>query len=111
MQELGTKEMMDYTAVPVGLRIEGRLWTGQPTAFTAICPKCGRIGVVSARQNGGRTVVHAGRVDGKTLAGIDFCMLGVQAPEFEEHQPDDVAGLHANHHRLAEFTNNLYRSW
>jgi len=49
MQWSSTQSIMDYTTVPVGLRIEGQIWTGQATTVTAPCPKCGRIGVVSVR--------------------------------------------------------------
>jgi hypothetical protein len=45
------KTVIDYTGVSAGLRIEGFLWTGQPTAFTARCPKCGRIGIASVPHN------------------------------------------------------------
>lgn len=69
-----TQELMDYTAVPAGVVIEGHLWTGQSTASTVTCPKCGRIGVTS-RENSSRVVVHSGRIDGKTLVGIDYCTL------------------------------------
>ena len=79
MQELGTREIMDYTAAPVGLIIKGQLWTGQPTLSTATCPKCGRIGVISARQGPRQIIVHTGHVDGDTLAGIDYCDLGFDA--------------------------------
>jgi hypothetical protein len=46
-----THSIVDYTTVPVGLHIEGLIWTGQATTVTAICPKCGRIGVVSIIQD------------------------------------------------------------
>ncbi len=78
MQDVGTQRIMDYTTVPVGLIIEGHLWTGQSTVSTVTCPKCGRIGVTS-RGNGGQTVVHSGRIDGNTLVGIDYCTLGFDA--------------------------------
>lgn len=67
--------IMDYTTAPVGLWIEGRLWTGQPTRSTTTCQSCGRIGVVSAIEHGKRIIVHVGSVAGKTLAGIDYCKL------------------------------------
>ena len=79
MQGLGTQEVVDYTNAPVDLIIKGRLWTGQPTSATATCPKCGRIGVTSARLGHRRIVVHTGRVDGNTLVGIDYCDLGFDA--------------------------------
>ena len=79
MQGLGTQEIMDYTTAPVGLKIKGQLWTGQPTSSTATCPKCGRIGVISSRQGQHRVIVHTGHVDGNTLVGIDYCDLGFDA--------------------------------
>jgi hypothetical protein len=71
---------MDYTTVPVGLRIEGRIWTGQATTVTAPSPKCGRIGVVSVVQDNKRADVHRGRVTGDRLAGIDYCELLISVP-------------------------------
>lgn len=68
-----TQSIMDYTAVPVGLCIKGHLSTGQSTTFTERCPKCGRIGVVSATQDDKRIMVHRGRVTGDMLEGIDYC--------------------------------------
>ncbi len=76
MQEPGTQNIMDYTTVSVGLVIKGQLWTGQPTACTAVCPECGRVGLISLSQKCGQIVVHSGRVDGNTLEGIDYCKLG-----------------------------------
>ena len=70
-----TQELMDYTAVPTDVIVEGHLWTGQSTSSTAICPKCGRIGLTS-RGNSSRIIVHSGRIEGKTLVGIDYCALG-----------------------------------
>ena len=79
MQEVrvhtNTQELMDYTAVPAGVIIEGHLWTGQSTAATVTCPKCGRIGVTSRGTNH-KVIVHSGRIDGKTLVGIDYCTIG-----------------------------------
>ena len=74
-----TQELMDYTAVPAGIVIEGHLWTGQSTASTVSCPKCGRIGVAS-RGNKGPIVVHSGRIGGKTLVGHDYCSLTDSIP-------------------------------
>ena len=68
-----TQSIMDYTTVPVGLCIKGQMWTGQATTFTERCPKCGRIGVVSATQNDKRVMVHRGHVAGDMLEGIDYC--------------------------------------
>lgn len=80
MQEIhahtNTQELIDYTAVPAGEIVEGNLWTGQSTASTAICPKCGRIGVTS-RGKRSRVIVHSGFIDGKTLVGVDYCTLGL----------------------------------
>ena len=73
--DINTQELMDYTTVPADIIIEGHLWTGQSTASTVTCPKCGRIGVTS-RGNNSRVVVHSGRIDGKTLVGIDYCTIG-----------------------------------
>ena len=78
MYGVGTQEIVDYTSVPVGLIIRGQLWTGGTTTSTATCPRCGRIGVISSRQEHRRVVVHTGRVDGNTLVGIDYCGLGCQ---------------------------------
>jgi hypothetical protein len=66
---------IDYTTVPVGLKIEGRLWTGKPTTFTDKCPRCGRIGVGSVEHNAHHIIVHTGRVNGNILEGIDYCRL------------------------------------
>ncbi len=66
---------MDYTRVPVGLRIEGNLWSGEPTTFTDTCPKCGRIGLASVRHKSHSIVVHTGLVNGNILEGIYYCML------------------------------------
>ena len=75
-----TQSIMDYTAVPVGLCIKGKMWTGQVTTFTERCPKCGRIGVVSATQNDKRVMVHRGLVDGDVLEGIDYCECMTPTP-------------------------------
>ena len=72
--QTNNQKLMDYTAVPAGLIIEGHLWTGQSTASTVTCPKCGRIGVTS-RGNNRKVIVHSGRIDGETLVGIDYCTL------------------------------------
>jgi hypothetical protein len=80
MQWSSTQTVMDYTTVPVGLRIEGRIWTGQATTVTDLCPKCGRIGVTSVLQHDRRITVHRGRVTGDRLAGIDYCELLISVP-------------------------------
>ena len=71
---------MDYTAVPTDVIVEGHLWTGQSTASTAICPKCGRVGLTS-RGNSRRIIVHSGPIEGKTLVGVDYCALGLDAKD------------------------------
>ena len=76
----GTQSIMDYTTVPVGLCIKGQMWTGQATTFTERCPKCGRIGVVSAAQDDKRITVHRGRVTGDMLEGIDYCEFVIPTP-------------------------------
>ena len=75
MQWSSTQRIVDYTTVPSGLRIEGQIWTGQATTFTALCAKCGRIGVMSAMQHNKRIMVHQGRATGNRLEGIDYCEL------------------------------------
>lgn len=75
----GTQATMDYTAVPLGLRIEGYIWTGQATTVTAVCPKCGRIGVVSVKQHDKQIIVHRGRASRFSLQGIDYCELLISA--------------------------------
>jgi len=71
----GTQSIVDYTNVTLGLRIDAHLWTGQATTFTAVCPKCGRIGLVSTRQHDKQILVHRGRATGNRLHGIDYCEL------------------------------------
>ena len=78
--DLATAQSIDYTTVPAGLCIKGKMWTGQATTFTERCPKCGRIGVVSATQNDKRIMVHRGRVTGDMLEGIDYCELMIPTP-------------------------------
>ena len=70
-----TQSIVDYTTVPLGLRIEGQIWTGQATTFTARCPKCGRIGVISVKHHDRQIMVHRGRATGNKLEGIDYCEL------------------------------------
>jgi len=77
---VNTQELMDYTTVPAGVIIEGHLWTGQSTAATAICPKCGRIGLTS-RGKSRKVIVHSGRIEDNTLVGIDYCTLGLDAKD------------------------------
>jgi hypothetical protein len=73
MHQINAQTIMDYTTVPAGLLIRGQLWTGQATASTALCQKCGRIGVASTLRDGAQIVVHRGRVNGGMLEGIDYC--------------------------------------
>lgn len=75
MQSSSTQMIIDYTTVPSGLRIEGQIWTGQATTFTALCPKCGRVGVTSALHQNKRIMVHQGRATGNKLEGTDYCEL------------------------------------
>lgn len=82
MMELKTQKsdignFMDYTNVPAGWQIRGKLWTGQSAKSTVSCPKCGRIGVLSSLESYSRVVVHTGRVDDMTLTGIDYCEIGL----------------------------------
>jgi hypothetical protein len=74
------QSIMDYSTVPVGLCIKGKMWTGQATTFTERCPTCGRIGLVSVTQNDKRIMVHRGRVTGDMLEGIDYCEFMISTP-------------------------------
>jgi hypothetical protein len=85
MQWSDTQSIVHYTTVPVGLRVEGRIWTGHATTVTALCPKCGRIGVVSVRQDDYRITVHRGRVTGNWLVGIDYCEFLISVPLLARH--------------------------
>ncbi len=79
------KTVIDYTGVSSGLRIEGILWTGQPTTFTARCPKCGRIGIASAPHSGEGLMVHRGRATANRLEGIDYCRFPISStPAIEQ---------------------------
>jgi hypothetical protein len=80
MQRSSTQSIVDYTKVPQGLRIEGEIWTGQATTFTALCPKCGRIGVISTIHQNKRIIVHQGRATANRLQGIDYCELSILMP-------------------------------
>ncbi len=79
-QKIETQKVIDYTTVPAGLVIQGHLWTGQSTVSTVTCPKCGRVGVASTRDNGEQIIVHSGRAVDDTLLGVDYCELGSDAP-------------------------------
>jgi hypothetical protein len=80
MQWSSTQRIVDYTTLPEGLHIEGQIWTGQATTFTALCPKCDRIGVMSAKHHDRRIMVHQGRATGNRLEGIDYCELQISMP-------------------------------
>lgn len=75
MEQNDIQSDIDYTNVPLGLCIEGQIWTGQNTTFTALCPKCGRTGVTSTIQHNKQIVVHRGRANGNKLEGIEFCRI------------------------------------
>ncbi len=75
-----TESIIDYTIVPSGLRIEGQIWTGQATTFTDLCPKCGRVGVISALQHNKQIIVHTGRAVGDRLDGVDYCKHLIPIP-------------------------------
>ena len=77
--QAGVHNFMDYTHVPAGWLIRGQLWTGQSTKSTVVCPKCGRIGLLSSLEGHQRVVVHTGRIDDNTLVGIDYCEIGFVA--------------------------------
>lgn len=72
--------MMDHTAIPAGIRIEGVVWTGQPTTFTALCPRCGLVRIASALQNNERIIVHRGRAGGGILEGVNYCKFIASVP-------------------------------
>ena len=72
--------IVDYTTLPSGLPIEGQIWTGQATTFTALCPKCERIGVMSAMHHDKRIMVHQGRATSNRVEGIDYCELFISRP-------------------------------
>jgi hypothetical protein len=75
----GDTTVVDYTNVSAGLRIEGFLWTGQPTTFTARCPKCGHIGIASVPHNGEGLIVHRGCANANRLEGIDYCHFPISS--------------------------------
>jgi hypothetical protein len=82
------QSVVDYTSAPIGLRVEGRLWTGQPTTVTQACPNCGRIGV-AALQYARLIVVHTGRVSEDKLHGIDYCTVETgRDPDVSQQTPD-----------------------
>lgn len=95
MHWTSTQSIIDYTTVPLGLRIEEQIWTGQATTVTALCPKCGRIGVDYVMQNDKRIMVHQGPATGDRLEGIDYCELLISIPvdtALDEHDfsPDAI---------------------
>lgn len=72
------QQIVEYTALSIGMRIEGKLLTGQATDRTTRCPKCGRVGLLSNSERGKQPrqiVIHAGRVIDGLLEGIDSCSL------------------------------------
>jgi hypothetical protein len=73
----GTEGIVDYTTVPIGLRVEGHIWTGSSTTVTAVCPKCGRTGLNSAPHHNKQIVVHMGRASADRLEGTDYCQLSI----------------------------------
>ncbi len=82
MAYAAAQQIVVYAALGVGVCIEGKLLTGQETDRTTLCPKCGRVGLLS--RGGGskqpQVVIHAGRVVDGLLEGIDKCQLTKEAP-------------------------------
>lgn len=77
-QQQQQQQLVEYTDLAIGMRIEGELLTGQLTDRTALCPKCGRVGLLSRNGRGKQAkqvVIHSGRVIDGLLEGIDFCQL------------------------------------
>jgi hypothetical protein len=68
------ESLLDYTKVPVGWQIVGRLSTGQATKSTIHCETCGRVGVL-ASSTSRELVVHRGRVRDDVLYAVDHCEL------------------------------------
>ena len=68
-------QAMDYTRVPDGWQIIGRLSTGHVTKSTIYCRECGRVGLL-ATSNSGHLIVHRGLVTYATLHPIDYCYFG-----------------------------------
>jgi hypothetical protein len=68
---------MDYTLVPDGWQIIGRLSTGHMTKSTIHCRRCGRVGVL-ATSISGHLIVHRGRVSYDTLHPIDYCEISIE---------------------------------
>ncbi len=81
MPYAAAQQMVEYAVLGVGVCIEGKLLTGQETDRTTLCPKCGRVGLLSRGGNKQpQVVIHAGRVVDGLLEGIDKCQLTKEAP-------------------------------
>ena len=79
MNRTSTESIVDYTAVPEAIRVEGHIWTGAATTVTALCPKCGRVGLYSAPHHNKQIIVHMGRASADRLEGTDYCQLLISA--------------------------------
>lgn len=81
MSQAATQRTVEYADLTIGMCIEGRLLTGQETDRTTLCPKCGRVGLLSReRGNQPQIIIHAGRVVNGLLEAIDKCQLTKEAP-------------------------------
>ena len=69
------RQLVDYTKLSVGLRIEGRLSNGVLTHSTTVCPKCNRVGLMSVKLQSSRIVVHRGVISVNILRAEDFCEI------------------------------------
>lgn len=69
-------DAMDYTTVPDGWQIIGRLSTGHLTKSTIHCKRCGRVGVL-ATSNSEHLIVHRGLVSYDTLHPTDYCEISI----------------------------------
>lgn len=67
---------MDYTTLPDGWQIIGRLTTGHVPKSTIRCRKCGQVGVL-ATSNSWHLIVHRGLVSHDNLHPIDYCELSI----------------------------------
>ncbi len=89
MPQSAAQQIVEYTGLSIGMRIEGKLLTGQATDRTTLCPKCGRVGLLSRGGRGQQpqVVIHSGRVvDGLLLEGLDHCQLTKRSPLEREQQ-------------------------
>lgn len=76
MPQAAAQQIVEYASLSTGVCIEGKLLTGQETDRTTLCPKCGRVGLLSRKRGKQpQIVVHAGRVVNGLLEGIDNCQL------------------------------------